>query len=251
MMIRKLPQAILFDLDDTIVALTSSGARCWQDLCHRYAARIDGVEPERLQSAIQAVAHWFWSDAERHRRGRLDLFGARREIVGRAFRDLGIANTDMADELADAFTVEREAAIELFPGALTVLRALRDRVSRLALVTNGDATFQRAKVARFQLESLFDHIQIEGEFGVGKPDDRVYHHVLGRLAVEPCDAWMVGDNLEWDVAAPQRIGIRGIWIDADGTGLPPDATVRPDLIIRTLAELLPPPHQGGGEGEVV
>ena len=32
---------------------------------------------------------------------------------------------------------------------------------------------------------------------------------------------MVGDNLEWDVAEPQRQGIYGIWIDIRGRGLPP------------------------------
>jgi len=238
-MTRALPRALLLDLDDTIVSLTSSGTRCWEDLCRRFAPRIEGVAPERLQAAVQSVAHWFWSDAERHRRGRLDLFGARRKIVQRAFSELGIESAALADELADAFTVEREAAIEMFPDALATLQALRARVQRLALVTNGDAAFQRAKVARFQLAPLFDHIQIEGEFGIGKPDERVYRHVVERLAVAPSEAWMVGDNLEWDVAAPQRVGLTGVWLDADGTGLPAGATVRPDRVIRTLAELVP------------
>src|SRR5215470_3905462 len=134
-----LPQAVLLDLDDTIVALTSSGSRCWQVLCRRYASRMDGLQPERLQSAIENVARWFWSDAERHRRGRLDLFASRREIVTRAFRDLGFESPTLADEMADAFTVEREEAIEPFPGALVALGALRNRIARLALVTNGNA----------------------------------------------------------------------------------------------------------------
>ena len=31
---------------------------------------------------------------------------------------------------------------------------------------------------------------------------------------------MVGDNLEWEVAAPQRLGIHAIWLDAYKAGLP-------------------------------
>jgi putative hydrolase of the HAD superfamily len=50
---------------------------------------------------------------------------------------------------------------------------------------------------------------------------------------------MVGDNLEWEVAGPQRLGILGIWHDHLGDGLPADALARPDRIIRSLAELLP------------
>jgi putative hydrolase of the HAD superfamily len=49
---------------------------------------------------------------------------------------------------------------------------------------------------------------------------------------------MVGDNLEWEVAAPQRLGIYAIWHDTGGDGLPAGATARPDRIIRSLPELL-------------
>jgi putative hydrolase of the HAD superfamily len=49
---------------------------------------------------------------------------------------------------------------------------------------------------------------------------------------------MVGDQLEWEVAAPQRLGIKGIWVDVLGDGLPEASPVRPDRIIRRLSELL-------------
>ena len=50
---------------------------------------------------------------------------------------------------------------------------------------------------------------------------------------------MIGDNLEWEVVAPQRLGIYAIWIDVHGDGLPADSTIKPDRIIRSLTELLP------------
>jgi putative hydrolase of the HAD superfamily len=49
---------------------------------------------------------------------------------------------------------------------------------------------------------------------------------------------MVGDNLEWEVAAPQRLGIFAIWFDAAGMGLPRDTHIRPDRIVASLPELL-------------
>jgi putative hydrolase of the HAD superfamily len=55
--------------------------------------------------------------------------------------------------------------------------------------------------------------------------------------VDAEDAWMVGDNLEWEVEIPQRLGIYAVWVDVIGAGLPPDSPIRPDRIIRTLAEL--------------
>ena len=58
------------------------------------------------------------------------------------------------------------------------------------------------------------------------------------LGVAAADTWMVGDHLEWEVAAPQRLGIHAIWHDPYGRGLPPGSPIRPDRIIRRLAELL-------------
>ena len=49
---------------------------------------------------------------------------------------------------------------------------------------------------------------------------------------------MAGDNLEWDVAAPMRLGIHGIWVDGAGAGVPANAPVRPGRIIHALPDLL-------------
>jgi putative hydrolase of the HAD superfamily len=110
---------------------------------------------------------------------------------------------------------------------------------KLALVTNGAAAPQRAKIARFELEPLFDAIVVEGEFGRGKPEPAVYAHALSSLGVAAADAWMVGDNLEWDVATPRRLGMRGILIAPIApNGLDASAAdaILPDL--SALAELL-------------
>ncbi len=106
------------------------------------------------------------------------------------------------------------------------------------MLSNGKGETQRDKVVRFGLEPLFDCIILEGEFGIGKPDRRVFDHALSELNVKPSDAWMVGDNLQWEVAAPQALGIKGIWVDWKGTGLPADTGVVPDRIVRSIAELV-------------
>jgi putative hydrolase of the HAD superfamily len=47
----------------------------------------------------------------------------------------------------------------------------------------------------------------------------------------------VGDNLEWDVAAPQALGAYGIWVDVRRGGLLAGAAVRPDRVIHAIREL--------------
>src|SRR5262249_54858603 len=132
-----------------------------------------------------------------------------------------------------------EADLRLSPGAHETLDRLKELGVKLALVTNGAGPPQRKKVVRFALEHRFDHIQIEGEHGFGKPEEQAYRHAMQALGVGPQDTWMVGDNLEWEVVAPQRLGIYAIWYDGYGIGLPPHSAIRPDRIIRSLPELLP------------
>jgi putative hydrolase of the HAD superfamily len=235
-----LPRALLVDLDDTILIDAVNAAAQWREVCERFAARFCDVPPALVLQTIDDYRAWYWSDPERHRVGRQDLNVARTEAVAIALDRVGIDDPTLAAEMAAAYAALREEATLPFPGALETLHRLRAAGVRLALITNGSAVSQRRKIERFGLAELFHCIVIEGEFGTGKPHESVYRHALAALGAQPHEAWMVGDNLEWEVAAPQRLGIRGIWIDLAGTGLPTDSPVRPDRIIRSLAELLDP-----------
>jgi putative hydrolase of the HAD superfamily len=231
------PAAIIFDLDDTLIAHSTAGDACWRELCGRFAPSMGGIEAEKLYEVLIATTEWYWGDPERHRRGRLNLISARREAVALAFSKLGIADSALSDRLADAYSVEREETVELFPGAIDTLSHLRARGIRLALATNGAGEVQRKKIGRFGLEPFFDCIVIEGEFGCGKPDKKIFTHALERVSVPAREAWMVGDSLVWDIAGAQQLGIYAVWVDWRGKGLPESAAVRPDRIIKSISEM--------------
>ena len=234
----KVPRAVLLDLDDTIVAFSASALPCWQSICERFAPRIEGLTAKALFEAIQESRDWFWQDAERARWGRLDLQAARYAVVTEAFARLGMAAPDWAHEMADTYAAERDEMVELLPGALESLRFLKAQGVRLGLLTNGPARAQQRKLERFNLTPLFDVIVIEEEFGAGKPDLRVFQHALAQLQVQPAEAWMVGDRLELDIAPAQQLGIRAVWIDPTGTGLPAASPAQPDETVSSLAELV-------------
>ena len=239
-----LPRAILLDLDDTILLAFGASQGQWERVIGAYADRIAPHRPEAVIETIQAYSRWLWADQARHKDWRHRIDDARRHIVAGAFAELekAMGHPPPPPETCDAIAAEyqaiHDAELRMFPGAHETLDRLKELGVKLALVTNGAAAPQRAKVARFALEHRFDHIQIEGEHGFGKPEEQAYRHALGSLGVAADEAWMVGDNLEWEVAAPQRLGIYAIWYDGYSQGLPPDTAVRPDRIIRSLPELL-------------
>ena len=239
-----LPRAILFDLDDTILRAYGAADVRWRTVCTELAAELEPLSVAELVPAVLAFSREFWSDADRHRMWRVRLSDARREVVAGAFAALSasgrrVPSAAAAHRLADRFSSFCEENMCLFPDAHQVIDTLKAHGVRLALITNGAAQPQRAKIVRFGLEARFDHIQIEGEHEFGKPDERAYRHALRTLGVEAAQTWMVGDNLEWEVIAPQRLGIYAIWFDGAATGLPPDTLAKPDRIVRTLSELLP------------
>jgi len=240
-----LPRAILFDLDDTILAAFGQSQDQWRRVVAAFSEQLAPHPPDDVVAAIQTYSRHLWSDAARHKDWRHRIGGARRHIVSRAFAGLAggagrpVPSAEICEALADHFNEIHDAELRMFPGAHQTLDRLKELGVRLALVTNGAAEPQRAKVIRFALEERFDHIQIEGEHGFGKPEERAYIHAMEALGVGPQETWMVGDNLEWEIAAPQRLGIYAIWYDGYSAGLPPGCQVRPDRIIRSLPELLP------------
>ncbi len=233
-------KALLIDLDDTLLDYSGGAEECWHHACEALAGPA-GIDPAHLVKAIGQTRRWFWSDPGRHRVERADMMRAWTRITNHALGTMGRRDDALAAAIAEDFAERRWERMTLFPGVVGALEALRGRGVPLALVTNGDASHQRRKIAQHDLERFFDVIVIEGEMGVGKPEEVVYRYALSHLKVKADEAWMVGDNLEWDVQAPQRLGLRGVWVDGPGQGLPQACDPLPHRIIRIFPELLEAP----------
>jgi putative hydrolase of the HAD superfamily len=237
--VHKYPSAILFDLDDTLISFDGASENAW-DKCSgefvlKYSCNFTKAE---LLSTLKKVRKWYWSNPERHKTGRENIIGARRDIVKKALSEHGICDIKISNEFADYYSMCQNELICLFPNTISTLTALQSGNVRMGLITNGSSTGQRAKLSRFGLERFFEIILIDQEIGYGKPDIRIYERALNLLSLNTGDVWMVGDNLIWDIQAPQSIGMYAIWNDYKKLGLSKDTSITPDRIISEVSELL-------------
>jgi putative hydrolase of the HAD superfamily len=227
-----IPKNIVLDLDDTILDFSAPAEEVWTRLYPVYAAKA-GVPLKEFRRAVDESRRWYWADPDRFREGRLDLKRARRVFVRAGFEKLGLHDETLADEMADRFSRERETAIRLFDGAVDALERMRAAGARLVLLTNGESSMQRAKLARFDLAKYFRAILIEGEMGVGKPDPQAHRKALAALGAPPDQTWMAGDDLEFDVRPARALGMHTAWIRDPGKAEDGSA----DVIVPSLKAL--------------
>lgn len=233
------PKAILFDLDDTIISFDGVTETAWEETCCSFVKAMNTpFSSAELLKSIKRVRQWYWSDPERHRLGRQDMLKARREVVSLALKELQYFDIKGACSLADNYSKRHLELINVFPDSIATLESLKEFGIRMALITNGNAEGQRWKLDKFSLEGYFEFCLVEGEVGLGKPDIRVFELALKKLGLKADEIWMVGDNLVWDIQAPQRLGIFSIWNDYKKEGLPEGSTIIPDRIINSIGELL-------------
>ena len=112
-----------------------------------------------------------------------------------------------ADELA-AFERDFWAGDRLDHDLARTIRELHIHY-RTALLSNSWVRDGRALADELGLVDAFDVCVVSAEVGVVKPDPRIYHITLERLAVLPAEAVFVDDFVE-NVDAARRLGMQVI-----------------------------------------
>jgi putative hydrolase of the HAD superfamily len=196
--------AALLDLYDT-VARTH-----WGQLSDRISAELD-VPKERLFRAY---------DVTRPARS-VGEYGSAAGDMTAIVEAAGVEPEPvLIERLLDLEHGFAERGVQLWEDALPVVRELRSRGVRTALISNCSHS-TRPILDRLGLEDEFDATLLSFEIGLHKPDPRIYREALRRLGdVAPGRAVFVDDQTEYcDGAA--ALGIETYLIVRDGEA-PPD-----------------------------
>jgi len=128
-------------------------------------------------------------------------------------------------------------ALEWIEGARDVLVRLRERFT-LAVVTNGPPEMQWAKVRKFGIETLVDHVVVSGDVGHRKPDPRIFEYLFAQAGMPAQQAAHVGDSIHSDIVGARAAGMTAIWCPPKKRTPDEVGEHRPDAIIDRLAQLL-------------
>jgi 2-haloacid dehalogenase len=132
--------------------------------------------------------------------------------------------------------LEAYRALDAYPEAAEVLRALRGRGARTAVLSNGDPAMLDAAFTSAGLAALLDRIVSVDEVRVFKTAPEVYALVTRHFGVAPADVCFVSSN-RWDVAGATAAGFRTLWVNR--AGLPDEyAALPPAAVLRDLRGVL-------------
>jgi putative hydrolase of the HAD superfamily len=191
-------RCVVFDVDDTLY------------LEHDYVR--SGFRAVEAAVAARFGREGFACEAQR-------LFdeGARGDIFDRALSALNIAPAaDTVGQLVEVYRRHRPS-IALLPDAEAALRAVY-RYATVAIITDGPAPSQRAKIDALQLGRWADFIVVTAEYGAGfgKPHTRAFLDVERWSGASGAELVYLADNPAKDFVAPNALGWQSVRICRPG-----------------------------------
>ena len=214
--------AILFDLDETLVDRTASVSR-YAALFHRdFAGHLRGASVADVESTLVSLD-------ERGYRPRDEVYA-------------GIAKRLRWHSEPD-ISVVRDHWRASFPASAVGRAGLKEMLSeltawgiRLGIVTNGSVLGQSAKIAHLEIEKYFSIVVISEAVACKKPDVQIFRWALDGIGSDAAATWFVGDHPVNDILGSGEAGLVPVWLE--GIHPWPAGHLVPARRIRTLHELV-------------
>ena len=214
-------QAIVFDLDDTLVVKSRERQELFKEV-----AAVTGVSS--LDENAYEDAYY---EVDGHET-RAPIF----EVI------LDEDSNAAPERIAAAYRDVVNDALESVDDINHLLEYLSEELGyRLGVLTDGPAAAQRSKLAHFSWSTHFEEIVVTSELGAHKPDSVTFETICKRLDVPPESAVYVGDKPETDIAGAAAVGMVPIQVRYDGgPDTHPDAagTVQRSVLVNELPAVL-------------
>ncbi|MBW4619564.1 MAG: HAD family hydrolase [Cyanosarcina radialis HA8281-LM2] len=204
---------IFFDIDQTLINHQQAQDTAALLFLQQFSSLLPYTSEEFCQ---------FWQAVmERHfatfMRGEITFAEHRRRRIRELFQKVKLCLTDdEADERFAIYLQHYEDNWTLFDDVWPCLNTLSNR--RLGIISNGNSEQQAKKLRQTGIANRFDIVVVSEEIGVSKPKPGIFLSACRRAGVKARECTYVGDSLQNDVLAAQAVGMKGIWLNREGSG---------------------------------
>lgn len=182
-------KAVVFDMDDTLY-----GEKEYVRSGYRQIARI--------LPQVQNAEEKLWK-----------FFEEKKPAIDELLKTEGVDSEEIKQKCIRTYRYQYPE-IHLYEGVKEMIQELKDRGIKIGLITDGRPEGQRAKIDALGLETLLDEIIVTDELGgveFRKPNPLAFETMKAKLDVAYSEMCYVGDNINKDFIAPQKLGMRSIW----------------------------------------
>ena len=197
---------LVFDVDDTLYEQIVPFENAYKSLFDM------DIETEKFYLLSR-----YYSDVkfEASRNGEMTMDEYHIYRIQEAAKDLGVY---LSDEQALNMQKEYEKnqqKLQMSDITISILDLAKENNVKLGIITNGPSEHQWSKVKALGVEKWIDrkNIIVSGDYGINKPDVRIYEIMQEKLQLPNDSLYYIGDSLENDIVGANNAGWKAIWIN--------------------------------------
>ena len=214
-------KAIIFDAYGTLFDVNSAAEKCKDKIGDKWEGFANHWRTTQLEYT------WLRSLMKRHK----DFWQVTEDSLDKSMKAYEI-DSSMRNELLDLYKI-----LSPFKEVPEVLKSLKEKDFKLAILSNGTPTLVNELVKSNNLENIFDDIFSIEEVGIYKPDSKVYDLPINQYQIQKNEVVFLSANT-WDVSGGGNYGYNSIWVNRNNN-IFDNLDYQPELEIKNLKDLLP------------
>ncbi|MBR2316068.1 MAG: bifunctional riboflavin kinase/FAD synthetase [Clostridia bacterium] len=173
-------KAIFFDFDDTLQSRQGAYRLYCEAFMDKYFPGVEGEKREKMLNEMEEYVDGGYKDREDYFPELIELWGW--------------DDHPPMQELYDSFNNDYGKYVVMLPHALDVLEEIKQRGYTMGIISNGVSVLQNTKLDTAGIRDMFDVITVSGDFGVYKPDRRIFDEACRQAGFSNEECLFIGDH---------------------------------------------------------
>ena len=213
-------KAIIFDAYGTLFDVNSAAEKCKSKIGDKWESFANYWRTTQLEYT------WLRSLMNRHK----DFWKITEDSLDKSMKAFKI-DSSMKNELLNLYKI-----LSTFPEVSEVLKKLKEKNCKLAILSNGTPSLLNELVKSNNLDNIFNDIFSIEKVKIYKPNSRVYDIPVKKYQIQKNEVAYLSANT-WDVSAGGNYGFNPVWVNRNNN-IFDNLDYKPQNEIGNLKELL-------------